>query len=461
MNYTAKQIEFIEQARESISNESHSRLSPITQEALQRNNFVFDAHCHVFDSKCINVKYLILRMIAGVPEMLKPILYKILTGNTMGEELKIVAKEELVESIYDEFDFLSNTKDVTSFIEEMEINLDSVELEMNTANKIGLSKLGVGEFLKRYRYILSLLKSAKMEDVYKSFRDKYGVHGIVSEMNEKEYELITIILGMDLNIAWDDSIEKSQQEQIRELGLLASKYPVLPFLPLDPRRVGTENDLYETFLNAFSTDHPSFFGVKCYPALGYLPTDSRLKPIFQICAEKNIPVMTHCGGESVSTFINPILVDRNGVEEQINLNSRKARARFLNEPREWIDVLKIFPELRLCFGHFGSGKAWSEPNSIYFKRVQIILDLMKEYRNVYADFSYNIESSIATSNFITKLTQLNSDGDLMRTKTMFGTDFWVVLPMSDLNLDQRMFLDKLGELKDNLLRINVLSYLNL
>ncbi|TCC90106.1 hypothetical protein EZ428_12520 [Pedobacter frigiditerrae] len=465
MSYTPKQLEFIEKARQRISQDPRSRLSSVTKDVIERNNFVFDAHCHLFDSKCINVMYLAIRMIAGIPEMLKPTAYKILTGNSMPHEMKIASTKELVENIYDDPSIIGSISDVEEAVNKMKLNLDLIELERATSNKVELSKLGLGEFLRRCRFILNLLGSKKMEDVYKSFRDKYGIHHVNRELSGEDCELVTIALGMDLNMAWDNSIKKSQQEQNKELSELSAQYPVLPFLPIDPRRAdhdnnSSEENLYDVFLSAFDSVEPKFFGVKCYPALGYAPTDSRLKPIFQICAEKNIPIMTHCGGESVSTFAKPLFVNRNGIEQEIKQSTRTAKARILNEPIEWAPVLEEFQGLKLCFGHFGSGKAWSEPNSIYSKRVQIIMDLMKKHQ-VYSDFSFNLESEQATAKFMEKLKEDNEEGDLIRSRTMFGTDFWVVLPMSNLNLDQRKFLDQLGVMKENLLRKNVISFLGL
>src|SRR5688572_3507752 len=146
MSYTPKQLWFIEQARQRISQDPGSRLTSVTKDVIERNNFVFDAHCHLFDSKCINAMYLLIRMIASVPEMLKPTLFKIITGNSMKHEMKVTSRQELVENIYDDPFFLSANSDVDELITKMQLNLDLVEMETATSNKAELSKLGIGEF---------------------------------------------------------------------------------------------------------------------------------------------------------------------------------------------------------------------------------------------------------------------------------------------------------------------------
>ena len=301
-----------------------------------------------------------------------------------------------------------------------------------------------------------------MSHVYETFRDRYAINHVINKAFETDTEMVTIVLGMDLNSGWKESIKKSNTQQNEELGKLPEVYPVIPFLPIDPRRADDEGEenLYKLFLKAFDVDNPTFFGVKCYPSLGYLPTDSRLKPIFEICEKKGIPVLTHCGGESVSTFENPISVNSHGTEKTISLRPRAARARYLNEPREWWDVLREHRNLKLCFGHFGSGGAWKNPEDVRAHRISTILEMMEEF-NVYADFSFNLDSQKATDNFVNKLNQNSREGELMRERTLFGTDFWVVLPTSNLNLDQANFIRKIGGLRENLVKTNVLNYLGI
>ena len=40
------------------------RLSPITKAVIDRDNYVFDAHMHIFDRKCTPVMYFLLRFMS-------------------------------------------------------------------------------------------------------------------------------------------------------------------------------------------------------------------------------------------------------------------------------------------------------------------------------------------------------------------------------------------------------------
>ena len=245
-------------------------------------------------------------------------------------------------------------------------------------------------------------------------------------------ETIVTPLMMDLDYAWQRKSRKSVSRQIAEMKNLIPNYPILPFFAVDPRRVhcnDKQKDLYYYFLKAFSNANP-FFGVKVYPATGYLPSDSRLLPIYEICEKKNIPITTHCGGEIISTTINP--VECNGLQDDLtpfncSINgSYFKKARFFNEPKLWEPVLKKYPKLKLNFGHFGGGREWK--NITKSNRLSIIFRLMNEYPNVYGDISVLItENSI--KNTLTKKMKTNS---IVFNRTIHGTDFHVILAGKDL-----------------------------
>ena len=184
--------------------------------------------------------------------------------------------------------------------------------------------------------------------------------------------------------------------------------------------------------------------------------------MFEICAAKGIPVVTHCGGEMVSSFRWGYYVDHFGKKVRCKGNTRKKRARWLNEPLNWRPVLekKETKNLKLNLGHFGGGNAWKKPNGKTGHRKQEIFDLMKDF-NVYTDFSFNLESRKAIRKFVETLKGNDENSQLMKTRCMFGTDFWVVLPMSNLIGDTKNFMNKVGEDKERMLRDNVIEFLGL
>jgi predicted TIM-barrel fold metal-dependent hydrolase len=453
MNFTNDQLAFIEKAMDSISNDPKTRLSPIVKNILAEDNYVFDAHCHVFDGECINVKYMAARMIAGAVGGFKAWIWKLVTGKHFTTEKALLSATEMVELIYED-PLLITDKDLPSALNRMEKELDQMEIEAKSMKSV--HGFNANEFIKRYRIIIRLLRSGSMESVYHTFEQNYAIHQVLNSRDGGNKKLLTVALGMDLNSGWEDGVPKTWEEQNTDLALLSKNQPVLPYFPIDPRR----DNLYEVFLEVFNQSNPQFFGVKCYPALGYLPSDERLMPIFKICAEKNIPVMTHCGGEMVSTYASPIHANRLGEQVEIKDLKRKHRARKLNEPAEWEYVLNEYKDLRLCLGHYGGGAAW-ENNPATSHRIPKILDMMTKYDNLYADFSFNLESLTAIKNFRNKLFKDDLDGKLMKERSLFGTDFWVILPLSDLITDQHNFVVETEGLLDELLKTNVLKYMKL
>ncbi len=471
--YNSKnQDQFYTDAMALISDDQQTRISPITKAVIDRGNFIFDAHCHVFDGECINLRYLVARMVGGLRIDLYTKILSILTGVIF----KIEKSGEQIDSSDNSFESeLLLLEDDPNYLEVLAERIKAAEFELDLNTKGSHSShFQLRVFLRKWRVIVNLLRTGKMSDVYEQFRD----HFAVTTVYNGQKELLTIVLGMDLDKGWEGKVKKSNHDQIRELGELANSYPVLPFLPLDPRRAddtGVDN-LYEIFLNAFKRDSGSnYFGVKVYPALGYLPSDERLKMIFRICAAKNIPVVSHCGGEMISTFERSITVNRHGIEDKIEDFFRTKRAARLNEPGEWKSVLEDVNEcfkttskkkLFLNLGHFGSGKAWGKPHSSKAARKEVIFKLMEDH-NVFADFSFNIEELENSDAFVKVFVSTKANGELtreaalMHQRSLFGTDFWVVLPKSVLSRDQKYFLDKLGVHSKKLLVDNVMKFLQL
>jgi len=510
MEYTDQQRRFIESANETISDNPADRLGPKAREIVDSKNFVFDAHCHIFDGACVKVTYLVARLLLSFAEFLPPRIYWIV--KTIFRKIFGALRFNLKEAEFSREAFISDTlpgrnstfdlmtdaaiqeeidQPIEDFIAEIEASrrsekalsvpdfLDELESEMNELDKqleemmVG-SRAGTPEaiklasldfdrgFIKRVLKIIKILRFTKMESVLNGFEKNFAINHVYNKFFEADKDQLTIVLGMDLNSGWQGTSEKSNSTQNKELGELAKTEAILPYLPIDPRRADDEGDknLYKFFLKAFNKDNPAFFGVKCYPAMGYLPTDHRLHPIFKVCAEKNIPVMTHCGGEMISTFANPVIAYRGEEKVEIDNQRRKHRTRRLNEPEEWKPVLEAHPNLRLCLGHFGGRNAWDGHKKTKH-RIRTILDMMQKYDNLYADFSFNLESPQTVKRFKKKLLASDADGKVMKSRTLFGTDYWVVLPISDLNKDQKHFLEEMGDLCDKLVTDNVMEYLGL
>lgn len=464
MNYTDEQQAFIEKAMSQISDNPLDRVTNHTKTILERKNFVFDAHAHIFDGQCVSVSYFVIRMLESIAvsapawlfTRIKRILWRLIGGPKFKSSNEDISTEFFVDFMMSDVNALPNKSNIDNFLADFESEIDLLEAEIESRKmRIEFDVKGV---FKRIKFIIRALKSKKMSFILDNFENKYAINKVYNKLKKDDKEQLTITLGMDLNMGWQHTSEKTNSEQNNELKTLAESESIFPFMPLDPRRADLlgEQNLYNFFLEGFKKGNRGFYGVKCYPALGYLPSDQRLQPIFEICAKKNIPVLTHCGGEIISSFMNPIPVMRGTTLEYINGGTRADRARQLNEPKEWIPVLDLHPDLQLCLGHLGGDNAWSKPNGETGLRIETILQMMYTF-NVYGDFSFNLNNGKATNAFVDRL----SKEEILQERAMFGTDFWVVLPQSDLNGDQRDFIQKTGQFADQLLIDNVLNYLKL
>ena len=65
-----------------------------------------------------------------------------------------------------------------------------------------------------------------------------------------------------------------------------------PFIHADPRRLSQDKGFYKYLKEGLLSG--DFSGIKLYPPLGYFPFDIRLKPVYDLALEHNLPIMTHC-----------------------------------------------------------------------------------------------------------------------------------------------------------------------
>lgn len=443
------------------------RLGPVSADILKRDNFVIDAHAHMFDGGCVDVKYFILRMLSSLPRTwIVRIIDRLFKRG--GKDFAASKDFSFEDFIYSEesVEFMNDQESDEDFLEFIEkvINEEILtledEIESRDRKDIKASEKGLWETYRRLKYIVGILRRKKMSHVLDVFEEHYAINTLM----KPKPDILTVVPGMDLNRGWASGstgrIQKSQTHQNAELRSLLSNRSILPFFPVDPRRAtDPEENLYESFRNAFSGINP-FYGVKVYPALGYAPADPRLDPIYEVCAKYRIPVMTHCGGTMVSTFDNPIIVNDDGQSVEVPGASRDERVDWLNHPERWARVLEKHPDLHLNLAHFGGSDQWKESDPLSTERVKVILDLMCKY-NVYSDFSFNLDSPKATLNFVNALNQNSAEGELIRKRALFGTDYWVILPVSDLNEDQTFFIDETGQHFMNLVKHNTLRFLHL
>lgn len=401
-------IEEFQIAAKEIEGDPLKRLSNIAKNVIEKDDYIFDSHMHIFDRKCAPVLYFILRFIT---EQLK---------GKDGQKIEVSDINNTVYSILEKEDFVK------------EKSLDDIELEKH-----------LGQGVKNSDAIKVVLKR-DMSEILKYYNENFALNNF-EKFKGKDF--LSVVLSMDLEEGWGRNVKKTYKGQINELKDISKDVPILPFFAIDPRRASRKgkDNLYQMFIDAFTDKETPFFGVKCYPALGYLPSDARLTPIFEVCEEKNIPIVTHCGGEAVSTYKTSIIV-QNSAGKQIELKlpsgDRKIRASYLNDPLHWDSVLSRFPKLKINFAHFGGPSRWSSDFDSDKVRIEQIIDRMTTFgESVYTDFSFNLIDKEANKNLKTQIDK----NPLVKSRTMYGTDYWVVLPSEDLSASIQNFTTIMGE----------------
>jgi len=433
--------EFLTRARIEISDNPKDRFTFLLKKYLEEDDCLIDIHTHIFDRKCLSVGYILLRL--GKSIALGALGIEAVDEEADNMELLTLDKDELYER-------LSHLK--------MNDDEDWLKLEEELEKTIELNE--TYEFLGMdLKDALKVFRKKDMKEILEFYHDEFAITNLPEFRNGK---MVTGILQMDLETGWGFNPKRNFKRQIDDIKELTRSRPIIPYLALDPRRVdknGKDENLYELFLDVFTDKETPFFGVKCYPALGYFPSDVRLDPIFKICAEKKIPVLSHCGGETVSTFKKTIKTkDADGYRDfDIPGDNRKERARYLNKPEHWVPVLQKYPDLKLLFGHWGGDDNWLNYSKTgNDQRIAKIMEMMRDPQlNVFGDFSFNV----VEEELFYKFKETMENHPELLAKTLYGTDYWVVLPAGDLLKMQDKFLKAMAPYHQQMLKENAMNYL--
>ncbi len=233
-----------------------------------------------------------------------------------------------------------------------------------------------------------------------------------------------IVLAMDMAYMGAGNVPRPYKLQLENLYQLSKTYPqVIPFIHVDPRREGVL-DLLKKCVEEWN-----FKGVKLYPPLGVFPYDERFDPVYAYCQENNLPILTHC-----SPF-NPVhykgkknhikkLLQASKIPANTFRKSKKELCSHFTYPENFKFVVEKFPDLRVCFGHFGSQYYWDK--FIHHPEeegnwLRIIRDLCINYNNFYADISFTMADMKYFS-----LLKIMLTNEKLSKKILFGSDYYMV-----------------------------------
>lgn len=203
-----------------------------------------------------------------------------------------------------------------------------------------------------------------------------------------------------------------------------SMIEILPFAGITTPSYTLEE--VETWLNTYfrrfktseryqNKRRPRFFGIKLYPPLGFdpIPTDpdeiAKVECVYAYAQKNRIPITTHCddGGYRVT---------------DVETSHRNT------SPEAWVQVLQKYPDLKLNFAHFGRQYQRTRFLQKQEKWRDAIIDLVLEYKHVYADISFNGVSPDYYEHMVEKLAHLKAEErETLTKRLMFGSDFMINL----------------------------------
>jgi predicted TIM-barrel fold metal-dependent hydrolase len=289
-------------------------------------------------------------------------------------------------------------------------------------------------------------------------------------LSQSEEDFLLCPLMMDMTQAFGQTSVRDMHHQLDAMREAKNAHPdrLLPFVALDPNNL----DMEGLFEKAFSADY-QFFGIKIYPILGYLPNHPKLMDVFEICEKLDIPVTSHCGGNTTRAIANSFDLpfrryDAAGQKvddiQRVTFKNEVEKGYFFSDPARWIPVLQRFPKLRLNLAHFGGDEEWKrfiakEPDTW----VHRIVSMMEDYERVYTDVSFLLHlTEKRASGFLETFEELLGEKALVRNRTLYGSDFYMVLIHDKLPLLSQNFLYRLNDtLVDKLTRENPRRFLGI
>jgi len=239
--------------------------------------------------------------------------------------------------------------------------------------------------------------------------------------------------------------------QLTEVFQLKQSYPneLLVFLSCDPRykKGAALRDWFKKYY-----EDGKVVGIKLYPSLGFFPFDPRMAELYEYANQHHVPILTHTTrtgvfylsddvkqlvGNRPATFDgnNPIMAQIYSRIDKYNASKNrkvKRNANYCNiftHPDNYIPIIEKFPNLKLCFAHYGGENEILDKTKDYMLEVEnnrsvnwhkLIREYMLKYDNIYTDISYALHNTDTHKRFIEDMQHAK-----LSTRIFFGTDFFM------------------------------------
>lgn len=333
--------EFLQKAKNEISDNPESRIPASVKTIMHNDEYMYDAHMHIFDKECAAKNYFLLHLIEKFDEK----------ESVRDDIIEILYKRELDNEIDDLFRIM----------------------DFNSMSKV------LNYYIENFAYQKKMIYAPLMVDLNEwILKPKKSIHRQINELKR----LMNNYPVLPFHAVDPYQNENTGINNLYNLFLHAftghnkftgiKLYPALGFLPSHPALMPIYEICQEK--NIPVTTHCG----------GTIIRTNKNKILLQGFQIVNNQVVSYQGK-----------LTEKGKDKAIRLNDAAL----------WEPVLKTYPKLKLNLGHFGGGYEWSNyPMDTKQNRIKKILELMQTYKNVYTDFSYNLSDKKIITKFFDTIT---------------------------------------------------------
>lgn len=388
----------------------------------------FNCHAHIFNFQSVFTVHTLSVLINRIKEIDLPEFVEKALTDEIGKIIKktgfFADEEQLLHNVIKKIRDSQNYKDIVG-----QLTLNEV-LKLEVIGNKQLNNLAVNGLMKFFKQLGKHI--FKNDDDYKKSTIFDAIEfvriALLPDINKVTDKLMGQLRGDDGIIALTMDITRNGKDdglfehQLENTSKMVLSYPgrIFPFVAVNTRRPDHLNIMKNSLTGR------GFVGVKLYPSLGYEIYSDEMKKVFKYCQKHNIPILMHCtdGGFYY--------------KDEFRSNS---------SPALWDPILADYPELKICFGHFGGDKNLTVTSIPSVSWTGKILQLMEHYPNVYADIAYHtgaMKGGTEQSNYFKNIKYLMNH-DVYGSRVLFGTDYFLVRKQLKEKNHWKFFKDNLND----------------